>query len=131
MRAAFREATHKSRFSSQNWLTLATPSHCRGMSAVMQWTQDHDWAPSAGNRQQGESIMKDKNLNMPDHLTADVWSQHLHEIDLLNRAADENTARYLARFKEGTHRDEKLFKYKLRELQTAELTRIPFWITEK
>jgi len=74
--------------------------------------------------------MNDKNLNMPDHFKADVWSRHLHDIDLMNRAADENTARYLARFKEGTRRDEKLFKYKLQERQTAELTRIPFWITE-
>jgi argininosuccinate lyase len=101
------------------------------MLAVMQWTQDHDWAPSAGNRQQGESIMKDKNLNMPDHPTADVWSQHLHEIDLLNRAADENTARYLARFREDTRRGKALLKENLEGQQNAKLTRVPFWIIEK
>ena len=75
--------------------------------------------------------MNDKNLNMPDQLKADGWSRHLHDIDLMNSAADENTARYLARFKEGARRDEELFKYKRQEQQTAELARIPFWITEK
>ena len=74
--------------------------------------------------------MSDKNRDIAEHLKADVWEKHLHDIDLMNRAADENTARYLARFKDGTHRDEKLFKYKLRERQTAELTRIPFWLTK-
>ncbi len=54
--------------------------------------------------------MSDKNLDIAEHLKADVWGQHLHDIDLMNRAADENTARYLARFKEDTRRDEGIVK---------------------
>ncbi len=75
--------------------------------------------------------MGDKNLDMPEHLKADAWSQHLHWIDLMNREADENTARYLARFKEDTRRDKALLKEKLQGQQNVELTRVPFWITEK
>ena len=48
--------------------------------------------------------MNDKNRDITEHLKADAWSQHLHDIDLMNRTVDENTARYLARFKEETHR---------------------------
>ena len=75
--------------------------------------------------------MNDKSLNMPNHLKADVWGQHLHDIDLMNREVDENTARYLARFKAGSRPDEQLVKENPGEQQNAELTRIPFWITEK
>ncbi len=75
--------------------------------------------------------MNDKNLNMPDHLKADVWGQHLHDIDLMNREVDENTARYLARFKENTPGDEALLKEMQLGQQNAELTSVRFWITEK
>ena len=75
--------------------------------------------------------MNDKSLNMPNHLKADVWGQHLHDIDLMNRAVDENTARYLARFKEETHREKALLKESEHGQQSAELTRVRFWITEK
>ena len=75
--------------------------------------------------------MSDKNLDMPEHLKANVWSRHLHWIDLMNREADENTARYLARFKEDTRRDKSLLTEKLQGQQNDELTRVPFWITAK
>jgi len=76
-------------------------------------------------------MISDKNLNNPEQLKADVWGQHLHDIDLMNRAVDENTARYLARFKEDARRDEVLLKEAQQGQQNAELTRVRFWITEK
>jgi len=79
----------------------------------------------------GESIMSDKNRYLAGHLKADVWSQHLHDIDLMNRAVDENTARYLARFKEDTRREKALLTEAQQGQQNAEHTRVRFWITEK
>ena len=75
--------------------------------------------------------MSDKNLDMPERPNAGAWGQHLHWIDLMNREIDENTARYLARFKEDTSRDKGLLKEKLQGRQNPGLTRLPFWITEK
>jgi hypothetical protein len=49
----------------------------------------------------------------------------------MNRTVDENTARYLARFKEDTHRDKALLKETQQGQQNAELNPVRFWITEK
>jgi hypothetical protein len=101
------------------------------MLAVMQWQRDRDWAQFAGKMRTGGSIMSDKNRDIAEHLKADVWEKHLHDIDLMNRAADENTARYLARFKEDTRREKALFKEAQQGQLNAELARVRFWITEK
>ena len=75
--------------------------------------------------------MSVKNRESAEHLKADVWSQHLHDIDLLNRTVDENTARYLARFKEDTRREKALLKEAQQGQLNAELAQVRFWITEK
>jgi hypothetical protein len=79
----------------------------------------------------GEWNMSDKNRDSAEHLKADVWSQHLHDLDLMNRTVDENTARYLARFKEDTRRDKPLPQEAQQGQQNAEFTPVRFWITEK
>ncbi len=56
--------------------------------------------------------MNDKNHHTSEHLKADAWGLHLHEIDLMTRDIDESTARYLARFKEAAGRDKTLLPEK-------------------
>jgi len=76
--------------------------------------------------------MSDKNRDSAEHFKADVWSQHLHDIDLMNRTVDENAARYLARFKEDARREKALLLKEAQQgQQNAELPQARFWITEK
>ena len=75
--------------------------------------------------------MDDKNGSKCEYLKAELWRQHLHWIDMMNRQVDENTATYLARFKEESRQVRGLVQEKLHEQQMASPLRVLFWITGK
>ena len=75
--------------------------------------------------------MNDENVSKPASMKAELWRQHLHCIDMMNQQVDENTASYLARFKEGTGQGRESIDNQPEARPLDEPFRVPFWITEK
>ncbi|MEM9255850.1 MAG: hypothetical protein AAGA91_10395 [Pseudomonadota bacterium] len=63
-----------------------------------------------------------KRLEKPDHLTEDVWQQHLDWLHVVEKTVDANYARHTARVKEDSTRNEALREAHERALQAHNRT---------
>ena len=67
--------------------------------------------------------MDNDKLNKPEHLTEEVWHQHLDWMNVMGKQVDENYVRHLGRVKEDADRSKLLLQASAEKKKNVDCTK--------